>query len=85
MTTINAKYSIGDKAFTVDKSTLRIVEFEIGRISATVSADETDVYLYPVKEDGSINYKGYNEQDCFESRGFLMAHLDGNDENTINL
>lgn len=77
MTTINSTFEIGCKAVTIDTQTMRIVEFEVGRITASLTADGSTAYLYPIT-NGSIAYSGYPEASCFDSRDALMACLNRN-------
>ena len=77
MTSFETKFEVGQKAWTVDTDTLKVVEFEIGKISCSVSKAGAQVFLHPMK-DGSPQYTGYRESVCFETREQLKSHLESN-------
>ena len=76
-TIIESSFAIGDKAYTISKD-LHIVEMTVGKISSTKTADQEYTYLYPIKEDGQIDWTGYQEDFCFHTLEQLNNHLNSN-------
>ena len=75
MTTISTKFDLGQKAWTIDPDTLKIVEFEVGKIKCECVEQGVTMYLHPMI-DGSPKYSGYRENVCFPTREDLMKHLE---------
>ena len=76
--TINTKYNEGEKVFTIDTNTLKVKEFEVGRISTYTCNGKTSVTLYP-KGD---NYpsSGYSEDKCFNTQAELITFATTRDD-----
>lgn len=75
---LTSNFSVGEHACTIDTSNMRIVEFEIGKVSIDATLSETKVWLYPIDEKGNISYSGYREEKCYASRDMLMNQLNSN-------
>ena len=71
--TISTKFNEGDKVFTIDTNTIKVKEFEVGRISTWSSNGKTCVTLYPKGDTYSSN--GYNEDKCFATEAELMNFI----------
>ena len=76
--TIKTKFNEGDKVFTIDTDTIKVKEFEIGRISTWTSNGKTCVTLIPKGYTFSSN--GYNEDKCFSTEAELMTFITSTDE-----
>ena len=46
---IKTRFSIGQKLFTINKTTLKMMEFTVGAISVWVD-DNTSICYYPIQE-----------------------------------
>ena len=76
--TIKTKFNEGDKVFTIDTNTIKLKEFEIGRISTWTSNGKTNVTLYPKGDSYTSN--GFNEDKCFATEAELMTFITTPDE-----
>ena len=73
MTTMTTNYDLGQKLFTVEKDDLRIIEFEVKKISLIKKADGGEkTYLY---SDSGTWTRGYDAESCFESMEALLAYM----------
>ena len=77
MTTYKTNFAIGDKAFTVDPTTMRIIEFEVGKIQYTKTKERETSYLYPYTKDGQPDWHGYPADFCYTTREALDNQLNG--------
>ena len=75
--TIKTKFNEGDKVFTIDTNTLKVKEFEVGRISTYTCNGKTYVTLYPKGENTST---GYNEEKCFSTQAELVTFVTARDD-----
>lgn len=75
--TIKTKYNEGDKVFTIDTNTLKVKEFEVGRISTHTSKGKTSVTLYAKEDTYAAN--GYNEDKCFPTQAELITFVTSKD------
>lgn len=71
--TIKTKYNEGDKVFTIDTNTLKVKEFEVGRISTHTSNGKTSVTLYAKEDTYASN--GYSEDKCFPTQAELITFV----------
>ena len=74
---IKTRFSIGQKLFTINKTTLKMMEFTVGAISVWVD-DNTSICYYPIqerKEKGVIYTDSYREDVCFGSESELLTHI----------
>lgn len=71
--TIKTKYNEGDNVFTIDTNTLKVKEFEIGRITSYTSGGKTSVTCYP--KGDSYTTSGYDENKCFPSETELITFV----------
>ena len=79
--TIKTKFNEGDKVFTIDTSSLKVKEFEVGRISTFTSNGKTRVTLY---DGDSYTANGYDEDKCFATEAELMTFITTkNNEETL--
>lgn len=70
--TITTSFNIGDTAYTIDKSTLKLKSFTVARIIAHVTSESTTVTLY---DGDTYNATGYDEQKCFTSSEALLSFI----------
>ena len=75
--TIKTKFNEGDKVFTIDTNTLKVKEFEVGRISTYTAKGKTSVTLYPKEDTYTAN--GYNEDKCFPTQAELITFVTSKD------
>lgn len=76
--TIKTTFNEGDKVFTIDTNTLKVKEFEVGRICTYTASGKTTVTLYPKGDTYSSN--GYNEDKCFSSEAELITFVTTKDD-----
>lgn len=74
MATITTKFNVGDKAYTIDKKTLKVKEFEVGTIVAYLQGDNKPSIDYRTKDDGFLSDL-YNEDMCFATKEELMEYI----------
>ena len=77
--TIKTRFNEGDTVFTVDTNTLKVKEFEIGRISTWTANEKTSVTLYP-KEEKNYTTTGFSEDKCFPTEAELITFITTRDE-----
>jgi len=77
MTTMKSGFDLGQKVFTIDKDEMKMVSFEVAKITCVMSKDKNEAYLY-ASEDSSW-YQGYKEKNCFASEEELLEHLHRDD------
>lgn len=70
--TIKTKFNEGDKVVTIDTNTMKIKEFEVGRISTWTSAGKTRVTLY---DGDTYNSNGFEENKCFSTEAELITYI----------
>ena len=76
MAQVKSKFNIGDDVVTVDKGNLKMKKFKVAEIAFFVYEDHTNIYLYPMKEDGSTDScNSVDEGICFASETDLIEHL----------
>lgn len=76
MATIQTKFNVGEKAITIDPKTMKVREFTIGSMGATVNKNGSTVTLYPLKDDGDVDYyTSYDEDKCFVTDKELMDYV----------
>lgn len=78
--TIKTRFNEGDTVFTVDTNTLKVKEFEIGRISTWTGNDKTSVTLYPKEEKIFLSTTGFSEDKCFPTEAELITFITTRDE-----
>lgn len=76
--TIKTNFNEGDKVFTIDTNTIKVKEFEVGRISTCTCNGKTSVTLYPKGENYSST--GYNEDKCFSTQAELITFVTTKDD-----
>lgn len=65
---ITTKFNIGDTLFTIDKESMKIIEFQV---------TSAHVFIYKSPEDTSIYYNTtYQEDRCFRTKQELMEFID---------
>ena len=69
--TIKTKFEIGDKVFTIDKKTLKVLRFEVSSICASINSYGNIVHLYPKEGSGVF----YDEKLCFDSEEKLIQYV----------
>lgn len=68
--TIKTKYNVGDKVYTIDKNSMKVLPFKIKSI-VSVSDESTAVRLTPEGSD----YESYDEKRCFPSEDELIRYI----------
>lgn len=74
MATITTKFNVGDKAYTIDKKTLKVKEFEVGTIITYLRGDDRPSIDYRTKDDGLLSDL-YDEDMCFATKEELMEYI----------
>jgi len=71
---IQTKFNVGDKAFTIDKLTMKVKAFEIGSMSVYVSKTGKTSVNY--RASGN-DYTGdsYDEEFCFPNEAELLSYI----------
>ena len=67
---IETKYNVGDELYTIDGETMKLVVFNVKRISISVG-ELNRVWYCPDR----VSYKLYDENRCFPSEEELMAFM----------
>ena len=74
MATITTKFNVGDKAYTIDKKTMKVTEFEVGSIIVYLRGDDRPSIDYrPKTEDFAPDM--YSEDMCFATKEELMEYI----------
>ena len=68
--TIKTKYNVGDKVYTIDKNSMKVLPFKIKTI-VSISDESTAVRLTPEGKD----YDSYDEKRCFPSEDELIRYI----------
>ena len=72
MATISTKFNVGDKVFTIDKESMKIIEFEVRMISASCFSDGTTTIRYTPKDC----VLSYDEFKCFATKHELLTFIE---------
>ena len=76
MAQITTKFNLGDKVFTIDDETKKVVEITVGSFTVSVNKNEKSVKVYPCKPDGNVDwYTSYDEKYCFNSQQELLSYI----------
>ncbi len=72
-TTISIDFAIGDEAYTINTTTMKLVNFHVGKITVYIDSDGERSYLHP-DEDSKLTGSFYASK-CYHSKEDLMSHL----------
>lgn len=79
MATITTKFNVGDKAFTIDKKTMKIREFEVDMVSIYLLSDGKPDINYKAKDDGILG-DSIDEDKCFPTKHELLTYIEQSEE-----
>lgn len=69
--TFESKFNIGDKIYSIDAKMMNAVEFEVGKIHCSATAENGYTVYYSPKD----SYSSFYEPWCFASKEELVAHF----------
>lgn len=72
------KYNEGDRVYTIDTNSLKVKEFEVGKITTWTTSGKTSVCLHP--KGASYADPCYDESKCFASEKELLAFITTKDK-----
>lgn len=79
MATITTKFNVGDKAFTIDKKTMKIKEFEVDMISIYLQSDGKPDIMYKASDAGILD-DSIREDKCFATKHELLTFIESDEE-----
>lgn len=74
MATITTKFNIGEKAYTIERKTMKITEFVVSRIWVYVAGEEKPSVSY-IPEGSEYSSMTYDEDLCFATKEELMEYI----------
>lgn len=73
---IKTKFNLGDKVCGISYAH-KLVEFEVGKIEASLKADGTEISYYPSDGKNGYMFSSFNERYCFAFRNEALAYIRG--------
>lgn len=76
MATIKTRFDVGAHVVSLDKQTMKVREFDVGRISIYQDKDgNTGIWYHPMLKEGYPDYSGFPEDWCFPSTEDMMRNI----------
>ena len=76
MATIQTKFNVGDKLFTIDKESMKIKEFEVSMVCAFIHySDAAPTVSYQAK-GSDFSGKSVDEEKCFKTKHELLTYIE---------
>lgn len=72
--TIETKFNVGDKCFTLDVTSMKAVEFEVGEVAVRFDGTTTWTHYYDKNKD-KYSSTSYQENRVFATKDELMAFI----------